>query len=117
MGRSKKSFDRLTRIYKYKDHAARSTRVPVLKEIGKLVMPPKTMTLTYIPVCEELEVPEGTVAPVSVIEHFINEASDHLILNRCVCRSENSCSDSTRTSGACSSALLCARWTPRWAAS
>jgi len=39
-----------------------------------------------LPVNEDLELPEGTVAPLAVIEHFINEASDHLTLNRCPCR-------------------------------
>jgi hypothetical protein len=93
MGRSKKSFDRVLSMYKHKDIAFKSTRVPGLKHLGKLVMPPSDMTLTYIPVYEDLELPEGTVAPLSVIEHFINEASDHLILSRCPCRSENGCKD------------------------
>jgi Fe-S-cluster-containing hydrogenase component 2 len=93
MARSKKSFDRVLSMYKHKDLAFKSTRVPVLKQLGKLVMPPEDMTLTYIPIYESLELPEGTVAPLSVIEHFINEASDHLILSRCPCRSENGCQD------------------------
>lgn len=93
MARSKKSFDRLLSMYKYKDLAFRSTRVPGLKQLGRMVMPPETMTLTYVPVCEDLELPEGTVAPLSIIEHFINEASDHLILSRCPCRSENGCKE------------------------
>jgi UDP-glucose 4-epimerase len=93
MARSKKSFDRLLSLYRYRDIAFKSTRVPVLKTIGKWIMPPEGVTLTYIPVYEDLERPEGTVAPLSVIEHFIEEASDHLILSRCPCRSEKGCKD------------------------
>jgi len=93
MARSRKCFDMLTRFYKFKDLAFMLTRVPVLKQIGSLIMPPSSITLTYIPVYEDLELPEGTVAPVSIIEHFIREASDHLILSRCPCRSENGCED------------------------
>jgi len=91
MARSKKSFDRILSMYRFKDLVFRSTKVPVLKQLGRLAMPPREMTLTYVPVCEDIELPEGTVAPISVIEHFINEASDHLILSRCPCRSGNGC--------------------------
>jgi Fe-S-cluster-containing hydrogenase component 2 len=93
MGRSKRSFDRLLSLLKYKDLAARSTNWPVVRTIGRVVMPPESMSLTYIPVYESLELPEGTVAPLTVIEHFIREASDHLVLNLCPCRSENDCKD------------------------
>lgn len=93
MGRSKKSFDRILKGYKHKDLFARMTKVPVLREIGKRVVDADSITLTYIPVCEDLELPPGTVAPTSVIEHFINEASHHLILSCCPCRSEAGCKD------------------------
>lgn len=93
MGRSKRSFDRIVSLYKYKDLFFQTTKVPILKDIGKLIMPPESMTLTYIPVYENLELPEGTVAPLSVIEHFIREASDHLVLRKCPCRTGNDCKD------------------------
>ena len=44
-----------------------------------------------LPVNEDLELPEGTVAPLAVIEPFINEASDHLTLNRCPCCCISTC--------------------------
>ena len=91
MARSKRSFDRLLRQYKHKDLVFKMTKVPVLKTLGRLVIKPGETTLSYVPVFENLELPEGTVAPISVIEHFINEASDHLILSRCPCRSGNDC--------------------------
>jgi Na+-translocating ferredoxin:NAD+ oxidoreductase RNF subunit RnfB len=91
MARSKKSFDRLLRQYKHKDLVFRLTKVPVLKTIGQMVIKPHETTLSYVPVYENLELPEGTVAPISVIEHFINEASDHLILSCCPCRKGNNC--------------------------
>lgn len=93
MGRSKKSFDRILKGYKHRDLVFKMTKVPVLRTIGKRVIDAGSTTLTYIPVCEDLELPPGTVAPTSVIEHFINEASHHLILSRCPCRSEGNCKD------------------------
>jgi UDP-glucose 4-epimerase len=91
MGRSKRSFDRILRQYKHKDLAFKMTKVPVLNTLGKLVIKPSETSLSYIPIHENLELPAGAVAPISVIEHFINEASDHLILSRCPCRSGNDC--------------------------
>ena len=99
MGRSKRSFDRLLKQYKYKDLAFRLTNVPVLSWIGRRIIDADSITLTYVPVNEDLELAPGTVAPISVIEHFINEASHHLLLNRCPCRSENGCDDFDRDFG------------------
>ncbi|MDD3717564.1 MAG: 4Fe-4S binding protein [Actinomycetota bacterium] len=92
-GRSKRSFDFILSLYKYKNLVAKLSNVPVLKHIGWRHLDMANTTLTYVPVYENLELPAGTAAPVSVIEHFINEASHHLILSRCPCRSENGCQD------------------------
>lgn len=93
MGRSKKSFDRILSMYKHKDFFFRSTKIPGLNKVGELIIPLKDVTLTYVPVYENIELPEGTVTPISIIEHFIRQASDHLLLSRCPCRSENGCKD------------------------
>ncbi len=92
-GRSKKSFDRFLRLYKYKDTAFRMTNWPLFKQAGRRVLDADNTCLTYVPIYEDLELPAGVAAPVSVIEHFIREASHHLILSRCPCRSENGCKD------------------------
>jgi ferredoxin len=93
LGRSRKSFDRFLKLYRFKDAAFRLTRVPVLGWLGSRMLDSDNLSLTYVPVNADVELPEGTVAPVSVIEHFIREASHHVILNRCPCRSENNCKD------------------------
>lgn len=93
MGRSKKSFDRVLSMYKHKDLAFKMTNWPIVGTIAQKLLDAKNMTLTYIPINQDLEQPESTAAPVSVIEHFINEACHHVILSRCPCRSENGCKD------------------------
>ena len=98
MSRSKRGYDLLLKSYKYKDFVFKLTKVPVLGIIGRRILG-KDTTVTYVPIFENLELPPGTVAPVSVIEHFINEASDHFILSRCPCRSENGCEDFDRDFG------------------
>ncbi len=92
-GRSKKSFDRFLKLYKYKDTAFRMTNWPVFKQAGRRVLDAENTCLTYVPIYEDMEIPAGVAAPVSVIEHFIREASHHLILSRCPCRSENGCKE------------------------
>ncbi len=92
-GRGKRSFDFILSLYKYKDLVAKLSNVPVLKKLGWWHLDMDNTVLTYVPIYEKLELPEGTAAPVSVIEHFIRQASDHLILSRCPCRSGNHCQD------------------------
>lgn len=92
-GRGKRSFDLILRQYKHKDLVARLSNVPVLKQLGWRHMDMDNTVLTYLPIYENLEIPGGAAAPVSIIEHFIREASHHLILSRCPCRSGNDCQD------------------------
>ncbi|MBN2028258.1 MAG: 4Fe-4S binding protein [Actinobacteria bacterium] len=93
MGRSKKSFDRILSLYKYKDLAFEMTNWPIIGSIGKKVMDADHITLTYIPISEKVELPESSALPTSIIEHFIENACHHMILHRCPCRSENGCKD------------------------
>jgi len=99
MGRSKRSFDWFVKVYRVKGIALRLTRAPVLKNIAMKVLDVDSMNLSYIPVYENIELPSGTAAPISVIEHFIENASHHVILNRCPCRSENGCTEYDRYFG------------------
>ncbi|RJP30657.1 MAG: 4Fe-4S ferredoxin [Actinobacteria bacterium] len=92
-GRNRKSFERILSMYKYKNTVARLSNYPVLKQLGWRHLDMDNTTLTYIPVYENLELPAGTAAPISIIERFIREASHHLILSCCPCRSENQCQD------------------------
>ncbi len=98
-GRGKRSFDFILSQYKHKDFVAKLSNVPILKQIGWKHMDMDNTILTYVPIYENLETPSGTAAPVSIIEHFIREASDHLILSRCPCRSGNDCQDYEPTFG------------------
>ncbi len=90
-GRSKKSFDRILKLYRYKDLAFRMTNWPLFRELGGAVIDYRNTNLTYVPIYQEMELPAGTAAPLSVIEHFIHQASHHVILHRCPCRSGNGC--------------------------
>jgi len=93
MGRSKRSFDRILSMYKHKDLAFRMTNWPVIGTLGKRLMDSDNLTLTYIPINRDLDLPVSSPAPLAIIEHFIEKACHHVILHRCPCRSENGCRD------------------------
>jgi ferredoxin len=93
MGRSKKSFDFIVKQFKHKDLGIKMTSWPVLSTIVKKLMPLEDLTLTYIPINEDLQLPDNSPAPISILEHFIEKSSHHLILSRCPCRSGNECKD------------------------
>ena len=93
MGRSKRGYDLILSQLKHKDRAMKMTNWPILGPLGAKLIDEKHMTLTYIPINQDLEQPENTAAPVSIIEHFIEMAEHHVYLRRCPCRSELDCKD------------------------
>ena len=90
---SRTAFNRLTWVLRYKDAMARTSNLPVLRRLGGRILDFSTTNLSYIPIYEDIELPPGTVAPAGIIEHFINEASHHVIISRCPCRSEMGCKE------------------------
>jgi ferredoxin len=49
--------------------------------------------LRRIEVQEAVDPPEGVVLPSRVVEHFVEQASHHWIMNRCICRETGHCQD------------------------
>ena len=48
---------------------------------------------SVIPVNQELAEPESSVLPSQVVEHFIEQAARHWIMNACICRDSAACQD------------------------
>jgi ferredoxin len=46
-----------------------------------------------IPVQEAVDPPEGVVLPSRVVEHFVEQATHHWIMNHCICRETGHCQD------------------------
>jgi ferredoxin len=46
-----------------------------------------------IPINEPVELPGDMILPSQIVEHFIEEASTHWIMNDCLCRDGNGCED------------------------
>ena len=81
---------------------ARLTNVP---PIGRLVdyglfdgddvicLPKDDVVRTVIPVDEPIENPGDVVLPSQVVEHFIEQANYHWVMDFCICRASNHCED------------------------
>jgi NAD-dependent dihydropyrimidine dehydrogenase PreA subunit len=93
MGRGKRSVRLFAQTSKYNNSMFKVLNVPGLGPLLKIVMDAKGTNFTFIPVYEGVEVSGGTALPTSIVEHFINEASHHVILNYCLCRKGNSCKE------------------------
>jgi Pyruvate/2-oxoacid:ferredoxin oxidoreductase delta subunit len=78
--------------------AARATRLPILGQLVDrwlfegdcLFYLPQDRV---IPINEPIGLPDEMVLPSQMVEHFINEASTHWIMNTCICRDANGCQD------------------------
>jgi ferredoxin len=78
--------------------AARATKVPVLRnavdhwlfEGDDMIYLPQD---NVIEITQSLDVPDETVLPSQVVEHFIKNASTHWIMSACICRDASACAD------------------------
>jgi len=67
--------------------------LPVLGSVIRFVMDAKGTVFTHIPVYEGIAVDGGAALPITVAEHFIREASHHVLLDYCPCRKALGCSE------------------------
>ena len=78
--------------------AARLTRLPLLgSTIERLFLHGDHLVYlprdNVVPVGEKVEVGGSLVVPSRVLEHFIEEAGSHWIMNTCICRQSCDCRD------------------------
>lgn len=76
--------------------AARATRIPWVGTLVEralfagddLCILPRERV---VPIGEKLDAPQSTVLPSRVVDHFIDAADYHWIMNACICRDANGC--------------------------
>ncbi|MBL7063071.1 MAG: 4Fe-4S binding protein [Anaerolineae bacterium] len=79
--------------------AARATKVPILGRIldrwlfegDDLFYLPRDRVIKTVQIDQSLAVPSEMVLPSQVVEHFIEEANTHWVMNSCICRDANQC--------------------------
>ena len=91
MGKGKRSVGFFASTSKYNNALFKVLGVPVLGPALKKVMDAKGTNFTFVPVYENVELAGGTALPVSIVEHFIDAAAYHVILDYCLCRKGNGC--------------------------
>ncbi|MCJ7653503.1 MAG: 4Fe-4S binding protein [Actinobacteria bacterium] len=77
---------------------ARLTKVPVIGKLMErwlfegdsiIILPRENV----VPVGEPVDTPENVLLPSKVVEHFIERANYHWIMNTCICRESMKCKD------------------------
>lgn len=93
MARSRRGFEWFADTSKHKDTMFKMANWPVLRSLLPPVLKARGTTLTFIPVNEGIELSGSTAMPISVVEHFINQAGHHVIIDFCPCRRSFGCKD------------------------
>jgi ferredoxin len=93
MGRSRKGVELFASTSKYKNAMCKLAGLPLLRSLLKRILVARGTTFTFIPVYEGVELPGGTAMPISVVEHFIDRAGHHVIIDFCPCRKSFDCKD------------------------
>jgi ferredoxin len=90
----------LKKAYPGRFHAAKLTRLPIIGRIvdhalfkgdDVIYLPRDNVVRTVIQVDQPVESAEDVVLPSQVVEHFIEQANYHWIMNSCICRDSNHC--------------------------
>ena len=88
----------LKRAYPSRRPIARLTKLPLIGDLvdhlifrgDEMYVLPKDKT---IQINAPIDPPESTVIPSQLVEHFINQASHHWIMDFCICREGDDCQD------------------------
>ncbi len=85
-------------IYPTRQVLAKMTRIPLVGEVvdhiffrgDEVFFLPRDQT---IQVNAPLDSPESVIIPSLIVEHYINQANHHWIMDFCICREGNDCQD------------------------
>ncbi len=88
----------LKRVYPTRRPFARLTKLPLIGDLvdhlvfrgDEMYVLPKDQT---IQIHAPLDSPESTVIPSQLVEHFIQQANHHWIMDFCICREGDGCQD------------------------
>ncbi len=80
-------------VYRIGNAALGLTKLPMMGKIGHKLLDTENSNVTYIPIDQNLEIPETTVAPITIVEHFIRRSSHRFRMAYCPCRTANDCKD------------------------
>jgi ferredoxin len=88
----------LKRIYPTRRSIAKLTHLPLIGNVVDYLLF-RGDEMYFLPIDETIQInaqldsPESTVIPSQLVEHYINEASHHWIMDFCICREGDDCQD------------------------
>jgi ferredoxin len=91
-------------LYPSRQTFAKMTQIPLVGELIDEIFF-RGDEIYYLPIDQTLQInaqlnpPESVVLPSQVVEHFINQASHHWIMDFCICRDGDKCQDFPRNLG------------------
>ena len=91
MGRSKRSFDLLMRLWPLGKAQNWAARHPLLGRLVHADVSPDRNRHIIIPVNRVISGTESVVLPPAVLEALVARASRHVVLNQCLCRRAEGC--------------------------
>ena len=91
----------LKKVFPLRFAVARATRLPILRQLidrwlfdeDEIIFLPKDQAVQALRVNEPIDQPREIVLPSQVVEHFVEEASVHWIMDVCLCRAAEGCQD------------------------
>ncbi len=101
---TRQSVSLLRRLFKYRFILAKVTHVPIIgKIIDKMLF--ENDDLIYLPrdrvIDKDVDIqrPEELILPSQVVNHFIEKAGHHWIMDTCICRESTDCSEHPKDIG------------------
>lgn len=94
----------LKKLYPSRKFFARMTHIPAVGQIvdhflfrdDEMYHLPKDNT---VPINIDLDVPASTVLPSQIVDHFIQEAEHHWVMDACICREGEGCQEYPHQAG------------------
>lgn len=99
LGTKKYQVDLALKFWRLTHLAKRLGNIPPFRGMAGLIASEDSFKGSFVPIREEIEVPESVVAPRRVLEDYIRRASARTILRQCPCRSGEGCEKYPRDIG------------------
>ena len=93
MPRSKRVYDFIMKTWPLSKVAFRLARRPLFSPFIQPFLSPRSNQATYIPINEMISPPENVVLPQEILKPLLEQASTRFLMNECLCRTHENCSN------------------------
>jgi ferredoxin len=93
MGNNKRVVDLWLSLWPFTHLVKRISNYPPFRQLFRPLLGKRIFDVTFIPINEELPVPENTFLPRQVLAELIKASSHRFIYNGCICRQKENCAN------------------------